>query len=205
MDVGIAQKTQQLVSQAQNGDASALGQLCSVYGERVRRLIRLRMGPELRGQLESMDLVQDALIAAVGGLNDFTYRHEGDFLRWLSQVVENRIRDHVDRMHAAKRDVRRQVRLSGQSGSVRDGLRDQAVPVVTTTPSVLLGRREELNRLEQAMDRLKDEHREVLLLAKIEGLAHKEIAERLNRSPAAVAKLLSRAIVALANEFESLV
>jgi len=75
---------------------------------------------------------------------------------------------------------------------------------VTTTPSAVLVRSEELNRLERAMDRLKDEYREVLLLAKIEGLAHKDIAERMNRSAAAVAKLLSRAIVALANEFESL-
>ena len=204
MDVGIVQKTRQLVSQAQNGDASALSQLCSVYGERVRRLVRLRMGPELRAQLESMDLVQDALIAAVGGLNDFTYRHEGDFLRWLSQVAENRIRDHVDRLHAAKRDVRRQVGVSDQPGSLRDGPRPQAIPMVTTTPSAVLVRSEELNRLERAMDRLKDEYREVLLLAKIEGLAHKDIAERMNRSAAAVAKLLSRAIVALANEFESL-
>jgi len=204
LDVGIVQKTRQLVSQAQNGDASALGQLCSVYGERVRRLVRLRMGPELRSQLESMDLVQDALIAAVGGLNDFTYRHEGDFLRWLSQVAENRIRDHVDRLHAAKRDVRRQVGVSDQPGSLRDGPRPQAIPMVTTTPSAVLVRSEELNRLERAMDRLKDEYREVLLLAKIEGLAHKDIAERMNRSAAAVAKLLSRAIVALANEFESL-
>ncbi|MBN2128878.1 MAG: sigma-70 family RNA polymerase sigma factor [Sedimentisphaerales bacterium] len=204
MDVGIVQKTRQLVSQAQNGDASALGQLCSVYGERVRRMVRLRMAPELRSQLESMDLVQDALIAAVGGLNNFTYRHEGDFLRWLSQVAENRIRDHVDRLHAAKRDVRRQVRVSDRPGSLRDGLRRQVIPMVTTTPSAVLVRSEELNRLERAMDRLKDEYREVLLLAKIEGLAHKDIAERMNRSAAAVAKLLSRAIVALANEFESL-
>ena len=204
MDVGIVQKTRQLVSQAQNGDASALSQLCSVYGERVRRMVRLRMGPELRAQLESMDLVQDALIAAVGGLNDFTYRHEGDFLRWLSQVAENRIRDHVDRLHAAKRDVRRQVGVSDQPGSLRDGPRRQAIPMVTTTPSAVLVRSEELNRLERAMDRLKEEYREVLLLAKIEGLAHKDIAERMNRSAAAVAKLLSRAIVALANEFESL-
>jgi len=204
LDVGIVQKTRQLVSQAQNGDASALGQLCSIYGERVRRLVRLRMGPELRSQLESMDLVQDALIAAVGGLNDFTYRHEGDFLRWLSQVAENRIRDHVDRLHAAKRDVRRQVRVSDRPGSLRDGLRRQAIPTATTTPSAVLVRSEELNRLERAMDHLKAEYREVLLLAKIEGLAHKDIAERMNRSAAAVAKLLSRAIVALANEFESL-
>ena len=54
------------------------------------------------------------------------------------------------------------------------------------------------------MDRLKPEHREILLLAKIEGLPQKDIAERLGISPAGVAKRIARAIVALAGEFESL-
>jgi RNA polymerase sigma-70 factor (ECF subfamily) len=204
MSVAILQKTQQLVALAKRGDPSALGQLCGVYAERVRRMVRLRMGPELRSQLESVDLVQDALIAALEDLGDFTYRHEGDFLWWLSKIAENRIRDHIDRFHAAKRDVRRQVRLDTTSGSSGDGQIRAAVPMITTTPSVVLSRREELDRLEQAMDRLKSEYREVLMLAKIEGLGHKEIANRLNKSPAAVAKLLSRAIVALANAFEKI-
>ena len=62
------QKTQELVILAKEGDDSALEQLCRVYGERVRRIIRLRMGGELRSKLDSMDLVQDALLSAVGGL-----------------------------------------------------------------------------------------------------------------------------------------
>lgn len=198
----VAEKTQQLVSLAQNGDASALDRLCGVYGERLRRILRLRMGPELRSQLESMDLVQDALVAAVGNLDGFTYREEGDFLRWLAHVAENRIRDHIDRMHAAKRDVRREAQFPAADSLAGDRPAAAAVPIVTTTPSVVLRRREELDRLELAMDRLPSEYRQVIVLAKIEGIAHKEIAARLNKTPAAVAKLLSRAIVALANEFE---
>lgn len=188
---------------AQNGDRSAMEQLCNVYAERIRRIVRLRVGPELRTQLESMDLVQDALIAAVTGLKDFRDNDDGDFMRWLAKIAENRIRDHVDHIHAAKRDIRRQVSLKDDQSESSRGKPYRSVPVVTTTPSILLARREELDRLEKAMDRLSDDYRKVLLLAKIESLPHEQIAEKMKKSPAAVAKMLSRAIVALANEFEN--
>ena len=195
-------KTQQLVTMAQEGNDTALDQLCSVYGERVRRIVRFRMGPELRSQLESMDLVQEALIEAVKDLGDFTYSNDGDFLRWLSSIVENTIRDNIDRIHAAKRDVRRQVSLDRMAAHTDHPGFDAHLPAGTTTPSVVLSLREDLDKLEQAMDRLKPQYREVLVLAKIEGLTCKEIAARQNKNPAAVAMSLSRAIVAVTNLFE---
>jgi RNA polymerase sigma-70 factor (ECF subfamily) len=195
-------KTRQLVTMAQEGDNTALDQLCSVYGERVRRIVRFRMGPELRSQLESMDLVQEALIEAIKDLGDFTYSSDGDFLRWLSSIVENTIRDNIDRIHAAKRDVHRQVSLDRMVDHTNLAGLDAHVPAVTTTPSVVLSLREDLDRLEQAMDRLKPQYREVLVLAKIEGLSCKEIAAKQSRNPAAVAMSLSRAIVAVTNLFE---
>ena len=195
-------RTQQLVTLAQGGDDSALGQLCGIYAERVRRIVRFRMGPELRSQLESMDLVQEALIEAVKDLGDFTYSSDGDFLRWLSSIVENTIRDNVDRIHAAKRDVRRQVSLDKMAARADMLHADAGLPVVTTTPSVVLSLREELDRLEEAMDRLKPQYREVIVMAKIEGLSCKEIAARQNKRPEAVAMSLSRAIVAVTNIFE---
>ncbi len=195
-------RTQELVTMAKGGDDSALDQLCGIYAERVRRIVRFRMGPELRSQLESMDLVQEALIEAVKDLGDFTYSNNGDFLRWLSSIVENTIRDNVDRIHAAKRDVRRQVSLDKMAARTDMLHADAGLPVVTTTPSVVLSLREEFDRLERAMDRLKPQYREVLVMAKIEGLSCKEIAARQNKRPAAVAMSLSRAIVAVTNLFE---
>lgn len=195
-------RTQQLVALAQGGDDSALDQLCCVYAERIRRIVRFRMGPELRSQLESMDLVQDVLIDAVKDIGEFRYGTDDDFLHWLSSIVENTIRDNVDRMHAAKRDVRRQVSLDKMAARTERLHADVGLPAVTTTPSVILSLREELDKLEQAMDRLKPQYRQVILLAKIEGLSCREIAGRLNKSPAAVAMSLSRGIIALTNLFE---
>jgi hypothetical protein len=92
----VEPKTRQLIALAQDGEASALEQLCRVYGERVRRIVRLRLPRDLRPKLDSVDLVQDVLLGALGGLVDFTYRDEGDFLRWLARITENKIHDHMD-------------------------------------------------------------------------------------------------------------
>ena len=111
MNCNCDQKTQELVILAQQGDDSALEQLCRVHGERVRRIIRLRMGKEIRPRLDSMDLVEDALVSALGGLGDFTYKNEGDFLRWLSKITQNALRDNLDKLYTAKRDIRKELRI----------------------------------------------------------------------------------------------
>jgi len=195
-------RTKELVAQAQEGDISALDQLCGVYTERVRRIVRFRMGPEIRSHLESMDLVQEALIEAVLDLDQFTYSSEGDFLCWLSRIVENTIRDHVDKAYAAKRDIRKQVPLDRVADRADRSAHEAKLAMAMTTPSVVLSLREDLDRLEKAMDQLKSEYREMIVLAKVEGLSFKEIAVRIDKSPAAVSKLLSRAIIAVTNILE---
>ena len=187
-------KTQALVALAKAGDSSALDQLCKVYGERVRRIVRLRMGRELRSKLDSMDLVQDVLIHALGGLGDFTYKNEGDFVRWLSKIAQNALRDHLDKLHANKRDIHKEIRLKSYGSTTGVGF---AGPVNSTTPSSIVSIKEDLDKLEKALDQLKSEYREVIVLTKIEGLSYKEIAEKFGKSIDAVGMLLSRAMVAL--------
>ena len=195
-------KTQELVVLAQGGDNLALDQLCRVYGERVHRIVRFRMGRELRGKLESMDLVQDAFVAAVRDLGDFEYQNEGDFLRWMSQIAENRIRDNLKRLHADKRDIRREVPIDHREPTTGDNCYRMPEPIRKTTPSVIMSISEELDKLENAMNLLKPEYREVIVLNQIEGLSLKKIGDRLGKSPDAVRMLVARAMAALTSTFE---
>lgn len=190
-------KTQHLVALAKEGNESALNQLCSVYSERVRRIIRLRLDQKLRPKLDSVDVVQDALILALGGLKDFTYRNEGDFLRWLSRIAENKLRDILDKFYADKRDIRKEIPFRKEGGSTEGGFVGAAEPISTTTPSVIMRKKEALDRLEKALDELKPEHKEVIVLKRIEGLSHAEIADRLGKNAGAVRMLLARAMAAL--------
>lgn len=194
-------KTQYLVALAQAGDNSAINQLCKVYGERVRRIIRLRMGRELRPKLDSMDLAQEAIFSALEGLENFTYKNEGDFLRWLSRIAQNALHDSLDRLHADKRDIRKEVRLDNKGPATEGGHVEPHAPIQATTPSVILSQKEDLDKLEKALDQLKPEYKEVIVLAKIEELSYAEIANKLGKSINAVGHLISRAMIALSDIF----
>jgi RNA polymerase sigma-70 factor (ECF subfamily) len=197
-------RTQHLVTLAKEGDQPAIDQLCRIYGERVRRIIRLRIDRKLRPKVDSVDIVQDALVLALGGLKDFTYRDEGDFLRWLSRIAENKLHDIVDRFHAEKRDIRREIPFKKVETNTDDVPAGVAGPLQTTTPSVLLLRKEQLDRLERAIDALKPEYRQFILLSRIERLSQEEIGARLGKSKGAVAMLLSRALMALTAAYEKM-
>ncbi|MHC4541771.1 MAG: RNA polymerase sigma factor, partial [Planctomycetota bacterium] len=138
------QETQELVVLAKGGDYSAQDRLYSAYGERVRRIVRLRMGSKLRSKLESMDLVQDVLMCALRDLGDFTYRNEGDFLRWLSRIAENRLRDNLDKLHSDKRDIRKEVPLDNYRPATAGGFVGTPGPIAATTPSIIMSRKEDL-------------------------------------------------------------
>ena len=203
MEQTVDNKTQNLVALAKDGDQTALNQLCRVYAARVLWLVRLRMGKELRSKLESMDLVQEVLISALGDLGDFTYRTEGDFVRWLSRVTENRLRDNLDKLHAVKRDIRKEVRLNSHRIATEDSFVAAAEPIDTTTPSAIMSKSEEFDKLAKAIDTLKPEYREVIVLTKIEGLSYRKIGDKLGKSADAIRMLVSRAMGALSCAFEN--
>lgn len=194
-------KTQELLTLAREGDRSALDQLCSVYCERVRRLVRFRMNRKLRSKLDSMDLVQDALLHALKGLEGFTYSNEGDFTRWLSKVVENELRGNLRKLHADKRDIRKEVRLRRHRPTTAGSFAGPVGPIETTSPSAIMSKKEDLDRLERAIDELNPQYKEVIILAKIEGLSYKAIASKLGKSAEAVRKLVSRATAELTVAF----
>jgi len=200
----LDQKTRELVTLAKGGDETALNQLYTAYAERVRWMVRFRMGRQLRSRLESMDLVQEVLIHALGGLADFTYKDEGDFVRWLSKIAENELKGSLRSLHAEKRNIRREVRLNHSERTTGGGSFGNPGPIESTTPSAIMSRKEDLGRLEKAVDQLKPRYREAIILTKIEGLSYEEIGKRLDMNPDAARMLATRAMVALAAAFKGI-
>jgi RNA polymerase sigma-70 factor (ECF subfamily) len=161
------------------------------------------MGMELRSKLESIDVVQDVLMSALKDLGDFTYKTQGDFLRWLSRIAENRLRGYLQRLHANKRDIRKEVRLNGYRPTAEDSVVAALEAVATTTPSAIMSKREDLDKLAKAIDAVKPEYRQAIVLRKIEGLSYKEMGDRLGKSSEAARKLVSRALEELVSIFET--
>jgi len=109
----------------------------------------------------------------------------------------------MDKLYADKRDIRKEARLEKYGSTTGGKFFGTAGPIDTTTPSAIISKREDLVKLEKAIDTLKAEYREVIIFTKIEGLGYQEIGDRLGKSSEAIRKLVSRAMTALINSFES--
>ena len=81
--------TRVLLEQHRAGDAAALNELYGRYTTRVLAVVRARLGAELRQRVQSLDIVQEAMLDSLKNLEKFDYASEGAFLKWLTAIVEN--------------------------------------------------------------------------------------------------------------------
>ncbi len=176
--------TRTLVAKAQQGDREAFDALVTRYAGKLREIIALRMGARVQGKLERDDVLQETFFRAFASIARFTWRDEAGFVRWLQAIAENRIRDAV----------------KGPRGSDFLELLD-ATPGGTSSPSRHTRRQERFDRLEASLAALSPDHREVIRLARIEGLKVSEVARRMQRSESAVKNLLLRALRELKSSF----
>jgi RNA polymerase sigma-70 factor (ECF subfamily) len=180
--------TRELVAAASRGEAPAIEELVQRHLPRLHAYVRLRMGRSLRAREGSLDLVQSVCRELVAHQQDFEYRDEQQFLGWLFTTALRKVQEK-QRFHE------RQARAPGreQDQAADDGL----AAVNWLTPSREAIGRERLQRVAEALEELPDDYREVIGLARIAGLSHREIAARLGRSEAATRKLLGRALTSL--------
>lgn len=175
-----------LVKKAQGGDRAAFEKLFSEHREPLERFVHHRLGPRLRSQTEAEDVLQETFLRACQSIQRFRWRNEGSFGRWLCSIAE-----HVILKLANREERRRKLYLELAAAPARED----------ATPSRALRRDERLERLQAALGGLSPDHREVIMLARIEGLRIKEIAKKMERSPNAVLLLLSRALKKLRDSF----
>jgi RNA polymerase sigma-70 factor, ECF subfamily len=178
---------QVLIQKARDGDRTAFEQLAEAYRPRIEALIRSRLGRELLRSFEAEDVLQETLIRAFRSIGQFRVQGPGgeSFLRWIGGIAEHVI------LTLARRKPR--------EGALPSG--GDTTPVEGLTQSKALRRQERFDRLEEALKGLSSEHREVILLARIECLSIKEVARRMGRSPGAVTQLLLRALKSLRASF----
>ena len=184
-------ETTTLLREARSGSADALNRLFERCAGRLLALIRLRMGPGLRAHMESRDLLHDTLLKAFQRIDQFERRDGAALMAWLGRIAENEIRDRADYHGAQRRDAARLVTLEQGFDGVAAQLRSQTSRLVL---------RQEMQRIERALERLDESHREVIVLRKLQELSFREIGERLGRSPDACRMQLARAMTALTRE-----
>jgi RNA polymerase sigma-70 factor (ECF subfamily) len=178
----------------------------SVVLERHRNwltlLARLQVDGRFRGKFDPSDAVQQTMLEAVRAWPQFRGRTEGELSAWLRRILA-RVLAHEARRYldTGRRDLTREVSLERALAESSDRLGDAAL-ATGTSPSQHAIRHEAELRLAEALARLPDEYREVLLMRNIEGLSHDEVARRMDRSAGAVRMLWVRALARLREELE---
>ncbi len=130
----------------------------------------------MRDEQEAEDMVQEAYLRA---LKSFAGFHGTDGRGWLLAIVRNTCYSRLRRQRAHGVGTPFVEEIHGAT----DG---------TTTPAALLMQKEERQSVQQAMEELPVEYREVIVLRELEGLAYKEIAAALDISIGTVMSRLAR-------------
>ena len=183
-----------LVTGAQEGDAEALNALFERYYGLLVDVAKRRLGPRLRAKEEVDDLAQTTFREATRDFGRYQYRGDGSLLRWLIQILNNKIRDRAEFYSAGKRDISRERAIEG--GPSNDGESPQAFQVPSPDLSVTMqvSRDEQFGILRESLDRLSQEHRQAITLVFFQGLTLREAGKRMDgRSEDAVRMMLRRA------------
>lgn len=162
MDAVASGREQTLIDECLAGRLEAFGELVAPYQDRLFNSLCRILGGR---QEEAAESLQDALIRAFRGLGSF--QGNSSLYTWLYRIAVNvalssRRRQSASRQHADISDL------------------DLPDPDSESMPESSLIRQEQRQIVEQALSRLPDHHRTVLVMKDIDGLSYEEIAEVLD-------------------------
>ena len=187
----------ELLSKARAGSASHLGRLLESYRHYLDLLARVEVGRRLQAKLDASDLVQETLLEAHRNFPKFRGSEEAQFLSWLRQIMAAGLANLLRRYYGTQaRDVRLERELATQLDQ-SSRLLDRGLIDKQSSPSQQIVRREQSVSLANALSKLPEEYREVLILRHIEGLSFPDIGHRMNRSVDSVEKLWVRGLARL--------
>ena len=174
----------EIVLRCQKGDADAMGTLIIQYQHWVYNIAYGMLGHHQ----DAEDVAQDAFLSAWENIGKFQFRSR--FSTWLFRIVKNKCLNHIDQYQRRKTDPT----------EIDDS--QPWVPLDTLTPEEEALRTEEKNIVHAALAKLKDSHREILVLRELQELSYEEIAEILGCTLGRVKSRLHEARKALKEELE---
>jgi RNA polymerase sigma-70 factor (ECF subfamily) len=201
-----AEKNDELVRLAAQGDAQSWEALVEGSRQRLRRMVAFRLDQRLQGRVDPSDVLQDAYIEAWQDLDNYLRLPAMPFFLWLRGIAGNKLRElHRHHLGTQMRDPKREV-------SIHDG----ALPETTTTALAagllanLTRVSEEAIRLElrlqlqDALNAMDPLDREVLALRHFEQLSPVETAHLLGIKEKAAGMRYVRALRRLKEILSSL-
>lgn len=168
-----------LVPRCQRGDRGAVEALYALYADRIYRYLLARVG---NAELAA-DLTTDVFVRMIGELARFRLNHErpaASFSAWLYRIAANLATDAY----------RRRGRFTPVS-------LDPDLPTREPGPDAVIERHETAAWLAQALQRLSEDQRQVVIGKFVEDMSNTEVAAWLGKTEGAVKSLQHRALQSL--------
>lgn len=167
-----------LIQQCVRGDRAAFGLLVRRYQDRLFNTVVRILG----NADDAADIVQESFLHAFVKLDAF--KGDARFFTWLYRIA-------VNASISMKRKQR--VVISTDSREALPALVESVDKSEVSRPESALERRERIERLEAALNRLTPDHRAVIVLKEIEDLSYESISEILGVPVGTVRSRLHRA------------
>lgn len=202
----------ELLARARAGETDALGELCALYRNYLRMVVRTGLGARLRERLELSDVVQEALVEVVRQFPQFTGQNEAALVGWLRRLVGQKLAD-LGRYHSRIKRGADAAALpldaaweGGDGGGGHQGegggrLLDM-LALSQTSPSEVASRRELIVLLADALAGLPDNEADVLWLYHAENLSFEAIGERVGASRKTARGIWARGLKRLKRSLE---
>jgi len=187
----------EIIRDARAGSNAAMGELLQACRAYLLGIAERELDPALRAKGGASDLVQETFLEAQRDFPRFDGSTEAELLAWLRKMLLNNLANFARHYRGTnKRLIDREQFLDPHASEAVA----TPVPADSPTPSVQAIAAEDTQALEEAMQRLPDDYREVLTLRYLEGYSFEEIANRMGRTNNAVRHLFLRAVEKLQDE-----
>jgi RNA polymerase sigma-70 factor, ECF subfamily len=97
---GNSSETNQLLKQVAQGEPRVLGTLLARHGDRLRRMVALRLDRRLQGRIDPSDVIQEAYLEASVRLGEYLRDPAMPFFLWLRFLTGQKLvtlhRHHLD-------------------------------------------------------------------------------------------------------------
>ena len=178
-NIAEAEHEQTLVSRAIAGDADAFGDLYIRHLDAIYRHVYVRVADEPLAE----DLTEEVFIRAWTALPK--YEPQGHrFSSWLYRIAQNLVVDHYRKRSSRAHD---------------DEAEMEKLPDSQSLPEDQVAEQQDQVNLARAVQQLRDDEQQVILLRFVEGLSHRDVAEVIGKSEGASRVIQHRALEALAN------
>jgi RNA polymerase sigma-70 factor (ECF subfamily) len=191
---------QEWLQAARHGSRDSMGKLLETCRAYLLLVANRELSLDLRAKGGASDLVQETFLDGQRDFSRFQGETEEELLAWLRGILLHKL-SMFDRHYrqAAKRQIARETSLEN---SRRSGQAALALSASAPSPSWHAVAREEADALDEAIARLPDDCRRIIVLIHLEGLSFAAAAAAMNRSVVATRRLWGRAVHLLADELD---